>query len=180
VGRLFECVRNGVSALQAAQAYGLEFGRNKRALCPWHNDTKPDLAFYDDGARCYCHACHNGGDSIALTAQLFALAPLEAAHKLNADFRLGLDESAHAPPAGPSAAEVRRDLEAWRRKRFDRVCQVEREAKATLAACRNPESLEFKRALLALGYAQDELEMLHIATTDELQSMREAAHERGY
>ena len=170
MGKLFDMVREGVTALEAARAYGMEFGRNGRALCPWHDDTHPDLAFYD--GRCYCHACHEGGDAIALTAQLFGLEPLEAARKLNEDFRLGVDETSSAPPVGPSRAEERQELEQWRRKRFDRVCRVERAAKEILTACRDPEGPEFKRALLALGLAQDELEALHVATVDELRGMR--------
>ena len=102
---LFDAVRNAVTAEETARAYGLAFGRNGRALCPWHADTHPDLAFYDGGARCYCHACHAGGDSIALTAQLFGLSPLEAARKLNADFHLGADEREYAPPSGASNGE---------------------------------------------------------------------------
>ena len=44
---------------EAAKRYGLTF-RGQRALCPWHEDSHPDLAFYRDG-KCYCHACHHGG-----------------------------------------------------------------------------------------------------------------------
>lgn len=61
MGKLFDAVRDGVTAEAAAHFYGLQFGRNGRAVCPWHDDHSPDLAFYDGGARCYCHACHGGG-----------------------------------------------------------------------------------------------------------------------
>ena len=75
-------------------------------LCPWHDDHRPDLAFY--GERCYCHACHQGGDAVALTARLHGLTMAEAARKINADFRLGLDLDAPAKPAGPTEAQRRR------------------------------------------------------------------------
>lgn len=86
---IFKIVKSQVSAKQAAQLYGLEFDRTgNRAFCPWHDDGKhPALAFYDDG--CYCHSCHCGGDSIALTAQILGLSQYEAAQRLALDF--GID-----------------------------------------------------------------------------------------
>ena len=166
MGALFDLVRASVTARQAAEAYGMEFGRNGRARCPWHDDKHPDLAFYDE--RCYCHACHSGGDSIALTAQLYGITPLEAARKLNADFRLGADEGNCRPPEGPSKADVRRELENWRRRRFSRVCAVERAAREQLE---QSGALDMN-ALRALALAQDELELLHVATEEELAVMR--------
>ena len=80
---LFDAIRQRVTARQAAEAYGLSISRGGRALCPWHDDHKPDLAFY--GPRCYCHACHAGGDAVALTAQLHGLTMVEAAQKIKAD-----------------------------------------------------------------------------------------------
>ena len=172
MGVLFNVVRNGVSALEAAQAYGLAFGRNNRARCPWHDDKHPDLAFYDGGKRCYCHACHAGGDSIALTAQLFGLSPLEAARKLNADFHLGADEREYAPPSGASKAEQRRALREWWNHRFSELCEVERQALKCLprlpGGWDNP---AFRRTLRALALVQDELEMLHALPPEGLAAM---------
>lgn len=170
MGALFDAVRAAVTARQAAEMYGMEFGRNRRARCPWHDDRRPDLAFYD--GRCYCHACHSGGDAIALTAQLYGLTPLDAARKLNADFRLGADEENYTLPEGLSKAELRRELEEWRRKRFSKVCAVERAAREQLE---QGGALDMN-ALRALALAQDELELLHVATEEELQVMRSECH----
>lgn len=172
MGALFDAVREGVTARAAAEAYGLEFGRNGRALCPWHADHRPDLAFYGDGARCYCHACHCGGDSIALTAQIFGLSPLDAARKLNADFRLSAYETDHRPPSVPSKAARRRDLKQWRNRRYSAVCEAEADARRRLETMRAGwESSEFRAMLKALSLAQDELEMLHTANDEELEYM---------
>ena len=172
MSRLFDSAHNGVSALEVAQAYGLIFGRNNRARCPWHDDRHPDLAFYDGGKRCYCHACHAGGDSIALTAQLFGLSPLEAARKLNADFHLVADEREYAPPSEPSKAEQRRALREWRNHRFSELCEVERQALKCLprlpGGWDNP---AFRRTLRALALVQDELEMLHALPPEGLAAM---------
>ena len=170
MGALFDGVRARVTALEAAQAYGMEFGRNRRARCPWHDDRRPDLAFYE--GRCYCHACHEGGDAVALTAQLFGLSQIDAARKINADFRLGLDGEAYTPPAGPSRAEVRRNLEDWRRKRYGFLCQVEREARTAVKSASGWEDPGFMDNLRALAAVQDEIELLHAATTDELEGIR--------
>lgn len=172
MGALFDMVREGVTARAAAEAYGLEFGRSGRARCPWHADHKPDLAFYGDGARCYCHACHCGGDSIALTAQIFGLSALDAARKLNADFHLGADESSSPPPSEPSKAARRRDLKQWRNHRYSEVCEAEADARRRLETMRAGwESPEFRSMLKALALAQDELEMLHAANEEELEYM---------
>lgn len=171
MGAFFDAIRQRVTALDAAQHYGLTFGRNRRALCPWHDDSRPDLAFYDE--RCYCHACHNGGDAVALTAQLFGLAPLDAARKINDDFRLGLDDSNHVPTVGiVNPAQTRRELEDWRRKRWGFLCQVEREAQAAVENASGWDDPGFMDNLKALARVQDSLELLFFAKTEELEAIR--------
>ena len=46
---VFELVRQEVTAEDVARLYGLKFGRNGRAVCPWHSDHHPDLRFYENG-----------------------------------------------------------------------------------------------------------------------------------
>lgn len=84
---IFEVVRDNVTAQDVAELYGLKFSRNGRAICPWHNDHKPDLAFYKNGT-CYCHACHNGGDAVNLASQIHGESAFVAAKRLVKDFRL--------------------------------------------------------------------------------------------
>lgn len=84
---VFELVRQEVTAEAVARLYGLKFGRNVRAVCPWHSDHHPDLAFSLNGTA-YCHACHAGGDAVALAAQILGLTPKEAAERLRSDFHL--------------------------------------------------------------------------------------------
>lgn len=169
VNTLFESVRNAVTAEEAAHAYGLEFGRNGRALCPWHADKHPDLTFYNGGARCYCHACHNGGDAIALTAQLFSLTPLEAARKLNEDFSLNASEKHTPAPAAPTRGQKLKALNDWRNRRFSYVCDVEKEARRRLDAMPGDwENPAFRKTLAAMSLARDELELLHTLKREEL------------
>lgn len=170
MGTLFENVKSAVTAEEAARVYALEFGRNHRALCPWHSDTHPDLAFYDEGRRCYCHACHNGGDVIALTAQIFSLTPLDAARRLKADFHLDAEDERYTPSAAPTRAQTLKGMRDWRRKRFGYVCDVEKAAReSTLAAEKGGwDSPEFRQALRAMALAQDECELLHAIKDSDL------------
>lgn len=178
---LFEAVRSSVTARQAAEFYGLEVNRHGKARCIWHEDRNPSLSFKD--GFCKCFACGEGGSSIDLTARLFDLTPAEAARKLNEDFHIGVDERPGERPRGPSRADVRREAEAWRRKRWAFLCDVEREAEAVLAAFLPSddawENPRFQKTLKALGQVQIDLDRLHIAGIDEVEYLRGEVENRG-
>ena len=164
---LFEAIRARVPARDAAERYGLRF-RGNRAPCPWHDDTHPDLAFYENGT-CYCHACHHGGDAAALTARIFGLSMREAARKLNADFGLGLDTEAPVPQAERNRIEWERER---RRQEQDRqrqewvfLCRVRREADRAVekAAARGDLAWDdpaFARALALRSRADNEMDRI--------------------
>ena len=160
MGTLFNLVREQVSARDAAVAYGLHINRYGKARCPWHNDNRPSLSF--KGNWCKCFACNNGGSAIDLTAQLYGLTPLEAANKLNDDFRIGADSNAAVRPVGPSKVEVRQ----MKRREFNAVwgmlCAQEQTAYKFLARC-TPEDADspvFKAFLAEFAIAQDMLNNL--------------------
>ncbi|MBQ9040945.1 MAG: hypothetical protein IJ119_15885 [Clostridia bacterium] len=171
---LFEAVADRVTAKQAAEFYGMEFGRNGRARCIWHDDHRPDLAFYGD--HCTCHACHNGGDSIALTAQLFKLTMLDAAKKLNADYRLGLDVDAPTTADNFSEVQRRRQEDQARRAEFNRqwayLCDVVHEADQRLSRFPAEDSTwdnpEFLNTLKARTLADQRLETLKLDGVDAI------------
>ena len=133
---IFDLIKARVSARQAAEMYGLQFGRNGRALCPWHDDHHPDLRFYDETGTCHCFACGNGGDATALTAQIFGLSMLDAAKRINADFDLRLDVG--KPLTGSEISELeRRKAEKARalaeeRQEYDLFCRMEHAAGAVI------------------------------------------------
>ena len=102
---IFELVRQEVTAEDVARLYDLKFGRNGRAICPWHSDHHPDLAFYPDGTA-YCHACHRGGDAVALAAQILGLTPKEAAERLRSDFHLDQPINNRPDPATTAKATM--------------------------------------------------------------------------
>lgn len=157
---IFDAIRDRVTAREAAQVYGLQFGRNGRALCPWHDDRHPDLAFY--GNHCYCHACHEGGDAVALTAQVFGLSMIEAARKINADFRLDLTDD-NMPDDQPrvNRAEEQRKAKAEFQQRWNFLCDVVHEADEQLEHMKGGwESPMFITVLAARARADDELNMM--------------------
>lgn len=160
MGLLFDLVREGVSARQAAEAYGLEIDRHGKARCPWHADKNPSLSF--KGQWCRCFACNSGGSAIDLTAQLFGISVLEAAAKLNEDFRIGADAKPTQRPAGPSKAEfeaqARHALEAMYNTWADRerCCRIFLEQYGPEDA----EDPEFSALLKELSEAQDMCEII--------------------
>ena len=172
---LFDAIRERVTARDAAEVYGLYFGRNRRARCPWHDDDNPDLTFYANGT-CYCHACHNGGDAVALTAQIFGLSMIEAAKKVNADFHLGLDAEKPVSVIVRNQIEQRRQerekaVEAKRRE-WSFLCDVkheaERQADAVVSKLKPNEfdkawdDPKFCRALKYLSRVENDLEELAV------------------
>ncbi|MDO5544337.1 MAG: CHC2 zinc finger domain-containing protein [Eubacteriales bacterium] len=81
--KIFETVKQSVTARQAAERYGLEVNAHGMALCPFHADYQPSLKLDE---RFYCFGCHASGDVIDFTAKLFGISPKDAAQKLAEDF----------------------------------------------------------------------------------------------
>lgn len=69
-----------------AKAYPFEnlidFGRNHKALCPFHEDTVPSLALYKNNC-IWCFSCNRGFDTIAYMMERFQLSFVEAVRELN-------------------------------------------------------------------------------------------------
>ena len=81
--KIFETVKQSVTARQAAKAYGLEVDVHGMALCPFHDDHHPSLKL---DQRFYCFGCGASGDVIDFAARLFGITLKEAAQKLAKDF----------------------------------------------------------------------------------------------
>lgn len=81
--KIFETVKQSVTARQAAKVYGLEVDVHGMALCPFHDDHHPSLKL---DQRFYCFGCGASGDVIDFTARLFGISLKAAAQKLAEDF----------------------------------------------------------------------------------------------
>ena len=77
--KLFEVVKEAVTARSAAEYYGIKVGRNGMAVCPFHPDKNPSMKL---DKRYHCFACQADGDVIDFTSRLFGLSSKEAALKL--------------------------------------------------------------------------------------------------
>ena len=87
--RLFESVRAGVTARNAAERYGIHVNRNGMACCPFHSDRHPSMKL---DTRYHCFGCQADGDAIDLTGRLFGLEPVDAVKKLAADSGISYEE----------------------------------------------------------------------------------------
>ncbi|MGV8906384.1 MAG: CHC2 zinc finger domain-containing protein [Acetobacterium sp.] len=86
---IFEYVKDDVDILEAAEKYGIEINRNKKALCIFHNDTKPSMSFKHN--RFFCFSCGEKGSLLDLVMKLYNLEPLGAVEKISNDFGLRID-----------------------------------------------------------------------------------------
>ena len=99
--RLFEAVKNAVSAYDAAVDAGFKPNRSKMICCPFHNDKHPSMKV---DKKYYCFACGARGDAIDFVANLYGLSLKDAAIKLAQDFGVAYDDSY------PTSFEVRQAL----------------------------------------------------------------------
>lgn len=81
--KLFEAVKEAVTARNAAEYYGIKVGRNGMAVCPFHPDKNPSMKL---DKRYHCFACQSDGDVIDFVAKYFNLSVKESAEKLAEDF----------------------------------------------------------------------------------------------
>lgn len=87
---LFESVRAGVTAREAAERYGIKANRNGMACCPFHRDRHPSMKL---DKRYHCFGCQEDGDAINLVEKLFDLETVDAARKLAEDFDIEYEDS---------------------------------------------------------------------------------------
>lgn len=81
--KLFEAVKEAVTARSAAEYYGIKVGRNGMAVCPFHPDKNPSMKL---DKRYHCFACQADGDVIDFVAKYFNLSVKDSAEKLAEDF----------------------------------------------------------------------------------------------
>ncbi len=97
---IFQEVKERVSLKDVVRAYGIELNRNDMCICPFHAEKTASMKVYDKGFRCY--GCGEGGDTLHFVQKYFNLSnTLEAAHKINEDFNLGIETDRR-----PSKSEV--------------------------------------------------------------------------
>lgn len=83
-------IKRRVTAVQAADRYGLKHDAHGFAVCPFHGDTDPSLKLYPGARGWTCFGCHAGGSVIDLVMRLTDTDFCQAVEKINREFSLGL------------------------------------------------------------------------------------------
>ena len=104
----FASIRNHYSLIDIAARYLgaslVKSGGEYKALCPFHDDSKPSLTFYQGGDgnwRYYCFACNagsEGGDVVDFVANIENVAPPKAADLISGEKHPAPGQFKPAPP----------------------------------------------------------------------------------
>ena len=146
-GSIFERCR-GMSSSEAARRLGIQVikkGKQEYALCPFHHEKTPSLAFYEDG-NWYCYGCHSHGDAVHFVARLKGVRPLEAARWLLEE--VPKPARLVAPRSANGVRESLDALEDWFDREWDVACEMVREM--------GKQSDEALAEILAEGGTEDE------------------------
>lgn len=112
-------IRQRVSALQAAEVYGLHPDRGGFVHCPFHaGDNHGSLKLYPEDRGWHCFGCGAGGDVIDLVRRLFDLSFQQAVVRLDTDFSLGITGRRRTRRERSALLEARR-AEALEKARAD-------------------------------------------------------------
>ncbi len=86
---IFEEIKSRLDIRDVYTYYtGRHIERHNKALCVFHNDTHPSMSFKGEIFKCF--VCDKGGDVFKFMEYYLGLKGIEAAKRLNEDFRLGL------------------------------------------------------------------------------------------
>lgn len=128
---MFAAIRENVDMRSVAGMYGYDVTHTRFIRCPFHNDTKPSLKIYSGTRGWYCFVCAAGGSVIDFVAKLYSLSPLDAAKKIDNDFRLGLSDKPAPSRKEMSEIQRAREEEARRlaeyRAEYDAKCREYRD-----------------------------------------------------
>lgn len=117
-----DTVKESVTALEAAEALGLEPDRHGRCRCPFHNGNDRNLKLYGGSRGYYCFVCHAHGDVITLAKRCLDGTFTDALKWLCETFALNVDIDA------PMDAErARKAAEAAQRRKEERQREAELE-----------------------------------------------------
>ena len=110
---LFSEIKVAVDMVEVVSFYYGPPNRSGFVKCPFHNEKTPSCKIYRQ--RFQCFGCGASGDVIDFVARLLNLSPMDAAKRLNADFRLGLDLTPAPPdPERQRVQAAKRLFEEWK------------------------------------------------------------------
>ena len=110
---LFSEIKNALEMVEVVSFYYGQPNRSGFVKCPFHNEKTPSCKIYQQRFRCF--GCGAAGDQVDFVARLLGLSSLDAAKRLNADFRLGLDLTPAPPdPERQRVQAAKRLFEEWK------------------------------------------------------------------
>lgn len=122
-----DVIKNNVSAIDVAQAIGLNVDKHGRCSCPFHNGKDRNMKLFSGNRGYSCFVCHASGDVISFAQQYYKMSFKDCISWFNDTFRLGLDFDSPFDRAKHEAAkkalEMRKKaiaLQEWKdRMRFN-------------------------------------------------------------
>lgn len=155
-----------VTAMQAAERYGLQPDRHGFCRCPIHGDNDKSLKVYPEDRGWYCFGCGKGGDAISLVRHLHGLPYAEAVVMLDRDFGLGLLDNGIPTPAAATFIRRQQNREKNTSAIVDRLNMISYELRSIYALPKpRPDQHDWAQAyaqILAYAeYLEYEKEAIH-------------------
>jgi DNA primase len=95
-------------------------GRGYKALCPWHDDSRPSLQINPERQSFKCWVCNIGGDAFAFTMQMEGVAFPEALRMLADRAGISLERAGGARSGGSDEKRALYQAMEWATQRFHR------------------------------------------------------------
>ncbi len=129
-------------------------GRGYKALCPWHDDTRPSLQINPERQSFKCWVCDIGGDVFSFIMQIEGVTFPEALNLLAERAGITLDR----PAGGAKAIDKRALYQAmeWAAERYHRLLLDSPQAATARQYLAERKILPESIARFRLGYAPDE------------------------
>lgn len=89
--RLFEAVKENITAYQAAIYCGLQPNKSKMICCPFHNDKHPSMKVDE---RYYCFGCGEQGNAIDFVSKYYGISLKDAAMRMAEDYGIEYEKKA--------------------------------------------------------------------------------------
>lgn len=120
---IFQEIKETIPLYDIAAGYGIHINKSNMCSCPFHEERTPSMKLYDKGFCCY--GCGERGDTIKFVQKLFGFEnPLDAAHKINDDFHLGIDVSRRPTVSEVTAAQLAVKDRMETQQRYDQTADL--------------------------------------------------------
>lgn len=128
-----QMIKDSVSALDMAQAIGLDVDQHGRCACPFHKGKDRNLKLYPGDRGFSCFVCHESGDVIRFVMKYYNVSFPDSVRWFNGTFHLGMNidspMSEDAVKQAENAQRKRTEERAFRewkeRMRFDLALTAE-------------------------------------------------------